>query len=193
VLLTAEELHYLAAAQGLDDVPGLGPLPLDPDDPASVRLMVGTAERSLLARGVDATLLAPLADPAWTVAAELVGEELVGVRGWWPLAEGVAELTRISAVDYELVVVERLASGVAEFLFLHGDDESVNPAGAGEVPKDGLFVHAERLTRVGDGAQGVVLEWVDAGDGPVWVIEPGSVTRTGRAAVLRELLDGHLD
>ena len=194
MLLTAEELHFLAVAQGLDDVPGLGPLPLDPEDPADVRLLVGTAERSLLGRGIDATLLAPLADAEWTALAELDGPELVGTRGWWPLPEGIAELTRTSPFDYELEVIEDLVPSLAEFLFLDGDDdESVTAAQPDEVPDEGMMVRAQRLTRVGEGAEGVVLQWIDAGEGPVWVLEPESVTRTGRAAVLRDLLDGHLD
>ena len=44
IAFTAEELHFLA---GGAPMPGLGPLPLDPSDEAALRLMRGTAERSL--------------------------------------------------------------------------------------------------------------------------------------------------
>ena len=204
MLLTAEELHWLAAAQGLEFVPGLGPPPLDPADPLALRLMLGTAERSLAAGDVAPeaqALLAGLQTPQWTATAEVIGGELMGARGWWPVDGGVAELTQTSPSDYELVVVEALAPSVADFLFLEGDDDAHGPPEpADDARLEALaaeavaIARASRLTRVREGAEGVALEWIDpGGDGPVWVVEDGTVAATGRAAVLRELLDGHLD
>ena len=127
--------------------------------------------------------------------------ELMGARGWWPVDGGVAELTQTSPSDYELVVVEALAPSVADFLFLEGDDDAHGPPEAADdarlealAAEAVAIARASRLTRVREGAEGVALEWIDpGGDGPVWVVEDGTVAATGRAAVLRELLDGHLD
>jgi hypothetical protein len=204
VLLTAEELHWLATAQGLEFVPGLGPPPLDPADPAALRLMLGTAERSLAVGEVAPeaeALLAGLQTPQWTASAEVIGGELMGARGWWPVDGGVAELTQTSPSDYELVVVEALAPSVADFLFLEGDDDVQGPPEPADdarlealAAEAVVIARASRLTRAGEGAEGVALAWIDpGGDGPVWVVEDGTVAATGRAAVLRELLDRHLD
>jgi hypothetical protein len=191
--LTAEELHFLAASQDLEFVPGLGPLALDADDPAALRLMLGTAERSVGARDdLDALrpVLDALTDPHWTVSAELAGTEAVAAYGWWPVPGGVAELCQLSATDYGLDVAGagEFRERVAVFLALEGDDESERPAQADEVPEDATLVRAMRISRAGAGAAGVVLEWADAGEGAVWVVEPEGVTRTGRAAVLKALL-----
>jgi hypothetical protein len=191
--LTAEELHYLAAAQALEFVPALGPLPLDDEDPAARRLLIGTAERSLGARrDLDQLreLLAPLAEPPWTAMAEVAGPDVIAVYGWWPVPAGVAVLSRIAPTDYALDVAAELRANLAGYLALGGDDERAGAAQLDDVPEDATIVRAARLAR---GGEGVALEWADAGDGPVWVVEPDGVTLTGRAAVLRALLDGHLD
>jgi hypothetical protein len=206
VLLTAEELHFLAASLELAYVPGLGALPLDPGDPPSERFMLGTAERSLSARAdvADAVreVLAPLSDPEWAASAEVTGPSLVGARGWWPVADGCAELTQISPTDYELVVIDDFAESFAAFLLLDDGDASVGTAEAADdarlealAAEAVIVAQASRVARAGEGeaAVGVELEWIDPGEGPLWVIADKTVTRTGRAAVLYELLGGDLD
>lgn len=197
--VTAEELHFLAAEAGLESVPGLGPLPLDPADQASMRLMVGTADRSLHAREEEAreamAVLRELSGAGWTVSAD----SSVGGRAWWPVDGRVAQLSRTSPTDYSLELVDDLRASLVSFLRLDGSDEDVGePEFADEerVASLGSTVYcAVVLADAGSRAEGIALEWVDPGSGPVWVVEPieGEVTvsRTGRAAVLKQLLAAH--
>jgi len=213
--LTAEETHFLAAAYGLEVVPGLGPLPLDPEDEASLRLMLGTAARSLIARGLGAydeagtfipaaelePLFAPMADPEWTASAELTTTAETGSRAWCARDGRAVELARTSDTDYALGEVDDVRERLADFLDLGGDDEREGePEPADEKRLDALtsgaamIALATRVNLAGEGVEGVALQWIDpGGDGPVWVVEeaeddgPATVAPTGRAAVLRQL------
>ena len=75
LMLTSEEAHYLAAAAGLETVPGLGPPPVDADREDSRWLLVGTARRSLEGRGLvalgpDGPRAAPPLDKAFETIRE---------------------------------------------------------------------------------------------------------------------------
>jgi hypothetical protein len=196
--LTAEELHLLAAQHGLAAVPGLGPLPLDPADDAALRLMRGTAERSLRARGLleapdVAALLEPLGDPEWFATA--VRSDDTG-RAWCRRGPRATELARLALTDYGLSAVEpeTIRERIADFLDLHDDDAS---EGAPETPDEermralltppAIVVTATRAVH-GDL---LGLQWIDPGDGgPLWRLgdgDPVQVTRTGRAAILATL------
>ncbi|MBE2318826.1 hypothetical protein DVA67_022815 [Solirubrobacter sp. CPCC 204708] len=206
VLLTAEELHFLAGAYELDVVPGLEPLPVDPDDAPAMRLLIGTAARSLVARELGAygaddkfvpaswldPLLETLPDATWSISAEFASAEELGAAAWWGGDGFAVELIRTSFSDYALSLVEDdVRERVGAFLGLTGDDTSVGapePFDAEALREDpSLIARASRLTVVGEGAEGVELEWLDRGDGPVLVIEDDALTPTGRAAVLDEL------
>ena len=121
IAFTAEELHFLA---GGAPIPGLGPLPLDPADEAALRLMRGTAERSLTARGLlgareVTALLEPLIDPDWFATA------VRGTARAWARRQGRAtELAQVGPTDYTLTAVTDIRARIADFLDLHGDDDA---------------------------------------------------------------------
>ena len=180
IAFTAEELHFLA---GGAPIPGLGPLP-----PGDLRLLRGTAERSLTARGllggreVDA-LLEPLIDPDWFATARRGT-----MRAWARRRERTTELVQVGPTDYTLAPVTDIANRIADFLDLHGSDDRVGPP----EPLGRLAPPAEVIeaTRAAPGDI-VALQWIDPGDGgPVWLLsdgDPVQVSRTGRAAVLARL------
>ena len=121
IAFTAEELHFLA---GGAPIPGLGPLPLDADDEAALRLMRGTAERSLTARGLlgareVTALFEPLIDPDWFATAKR------GTARAWARRQGRAtELAQIGPTDYTLTEVTDIRVRIADFLDLHSSDDS---------------------------------------------------------------------
>jgi hypothetical protein len=187
IAFTAEELYFLA---GGAPVPGLGPLPLDPGDDAALRLMRGTAERSLAARGLlgaheVATLLAPLLDPDWFATA------VRGTARAWARRRGLAtELVQVGATDYTLAAVTDIRARIAGFLDLHGDDIT---QGAPEPLDEALLAPPAEVIEATRAAPGdiVALQWIDAGDGGrVWLLgagDPVQVSSTGRAALLARL------
>lgn len=187
IAFTAEELHVLAEGA---PIPGLGPLPLDPSDEAALRLMRGTAERSLIARGllgapeVEA-LLEPLLDPEWFATA--VRES---TRVWARRGARATELAQTGPTDYTLAPVPDVRARIADVLDLHGDDRS---EGDPQPLDEALLAPPAELIAATRAAPGdiVVVQWIDRGDGgPVWVVrggEPVQVASTGRAALLSRL------
>ncbi len=191
IAFTAEELSFLANGA---PIPGLGRLPLDPDDEAALRLMRGTAERSLRARGllgareVDA-LLEPLADPDWFATAARGT-----MRAWARRRDRATELVQVGATDYTLAAVTDIRTRIADFLDLHGDDEA---QGEPETPDEermrALLAPPAQVIEATRAAPGdiVALQWIDPGDGgPVWLLgdgDPVQVSRTGRAALRARL------
>ncbi len=183
IAFTAEELYFLA---GGAPVPGLGPLPLDPDDDAALRLMHGTAERSLTARGLlgareVTALLEPLLDPDWFATA------VRGTARAWARHRGRAtELVQVGATDYTLAPVTDIRARIADFLNLHGDDMTQGPLEPLRAPP----VEVISATRAAPGDI-VALHWIDPGDGGrVWLLcggDPVQVSSTGRAALLARL------
>jgi hypothetical protein len=209
VELTVEELHFLAAAHGLSAVPGLGPLPCEPDDEELLGLLAGTAARSLIGRGLGvydasgefliATELLPLLDvyldPEWVISALRVADGERGARTWTASGPAVTELVQLAAGAYGLVSAapEDVRDLVAEFLELSGDDAGEGEAEQIDESRVSVLVEARRVQLAGEGADGVALSWADPGDGPrVWVLsdeEADSVfgTPTGRRRVLDAL------
>jgi hypothetical protein len=188
IAFTAEELHFLA---GGAPIPGLGPLPLDE---SSLRLMRGTAERSLTARGLlgareVTALLEPLTDPDWFATAKRGA-----ARAWARRRDRATELAQVGPTDYTLTEVTDIRARIADFLDLHSDDESRGlPENPDEQRMQALLAPPAQVieaTRAAPGAI-VALQWIDPGDGgPVWVLsdgDPVQVSRTGRAALLARL------
>jgi hypothetical protein len=198
IALTAEELHFLAAAHGIETVPGLGPLPLDPADGESLRLMRGTAERSLRARGLIgapeiASLLEPVGDPEWFATAVRPDET---ARAWCRRGPRATELARLAPTDYALTALEPagIRARIADYLALHGDDASQDdPETPDEERVRALLAPPAWVGEATRAVHGdiVALQWIDPGDGSsVWLVgggNPVQVTRTGRAAVLARL------
>ena len=180
IAFTAEELHFLA---GGAPIPGLGPLP-----PGDLRLLQGTAERSLTARGllgareVDA-LLEPLIDPDWFATA-CRGT----MRAWARRGDRATELAQVGPTDYTLAPVTDIPNRIADFLDLHGSDDTVGPPEP-LAPLDAP-VEVIEATRAAPGDI-VALQWIEPGDGgPVWLLgdgDPVQVSRTGRAALRARL------
>jgi hypothetical protein len=208
--LTAEELHFLAAAHGLEAVPGMGPLPLDPDDQAELRLMLGTAARSLRARGLGdfgpdggfapvreiAPLFASLADPEWLCIAARWNHRERSSRAWCARGEHVTEVAELAPTDYMLSELDRpaVSERMAAFLELRGDDDG---EGEPETPDEERMralvadpAWIGEASRIVPGSA-LSLQWVDPGDGgPVWLLsdgDPVQIARTGRAAVLARI------
>jgi hypothetical protein len=208
--LTAEELHFLAAAHGLEAVPGMGPLPLDADDPSALRLMLGTAARSLRARGLGdfgpdgvfvpvrdvEPLFAPLADPDWLGTAARWTHSERASRAWCARGESATEVAALAPTDYELLALDRVAvrERIAEFLELHGDDDRESEPETPDRERMSALVAAPawvaEASRLVPGSA-LAFQWVDPGDGgPVWVLSDGDpvrIARTGRAAVLARI------
>ena len=196
--LTAEELHFLVAAHGIEMVPGLGPLPLDPADPESLRLMRGTAERSLRARGLIGApevtaLLEPVGDPEWFATGVRSDDT---ARAWCRRGPCATELARLAPTDYALTELKpaEIRGRVADFLALHGDDASQSdPETPDEERMRALLTPPAWVGEATRAVHGdmVALQWIDPGDGSsVWLLGPGDpvqVTRTGRAAILARL------
>jgi hypothetical protein len=170
IAFTAEELYFLADGT---PVPGLGPLPLGDE---SLRLMRGTAERSLTARGLlgareVTALLEPLLDPEWFATA-IRGTR----RAWARRRDRATELVQVGPTDYTLAPVTDIPSRIADFLGLHGSERLPAP-------------EVIEATRAAPGDI-VALQWIDPGDGgPVWVLsgDPAQASRTDRAALLARL------
>ncbi len=191
IAFTAEELHFLA---GGAPIPGLGPLPLDADDEAALRLMRGTAERSLTARGLlgareVTALFEPLIDPDWFATAKR------GTARAWARRQGRAtELAQLGPTDYTLTEVTDIRARIADFLDLHSEDDSRGlPATPDEQRMQALLAPPAEVIEATRAAPGdvVTLQWIDPGDGgPVWLLsdgDPVQVSRTGRAALLATL------
>jgi len=191
IAFTAEELHFLA---GGAPIPGLGPLPLDADDEAALRLMRGTAERSLTARGLlgareVTALIEPLADPEWFATA------IRGSARAWARRRGRAtELAQVGPTDYTLAAVTDIRARIADFLDLHSEDDSRGlPETPDEQRMQALLAPPAQVIEATRAAPGdiVALQWIDPGDGgPVWLLgdgDPVQVSRTGRAALLARL------
>jgi hypothetical protein len=187
IAFTAEELYFLA---GGAPVPGLGPLPLDPDDEAALRLMRGTAERSLTARGLlgareVTALLEPLLDPDWFATARRGT-----ARAWARRSDRATELVQEGATDYTLGPITDIRGRIADFLDLHGDDIT---QGAPQPLDAALFSPGAEVIEATRAAPGdiIALQWIDPGDGPrVWLLggdDPVQVSSTGRAALLSRL------
>ena len=196
--LTSEELHFLAAAHGIETVAGLGPLPLDPADAASLRLMRGTAGRSLRARGLIespeiASLLEPVGDPEWFATAVRSDKT---ARAWSRRGPRVTELARLAPTDYALSALDpaSIRGRIADFLALHGDDAGqAEPETPDEERMRALLAPPAWVGEATRAVHGdmVALQWIDPGEGgSVWLLsggDPVQVTRTGRAAILARL------
>lgn len=187
IAFTAEELYLIT---GGAPIPGLGPLPLDPDDEQALRLMRGTAARSLTARGLlgareVTALLAPLLDPDWFATGRR-GR----MRAWARRRGRATELVQEGATDYTLAPVTDIRSRIADFLDLCGDDIS---QGVPEPFHEALLTPPAEVIEATRAVHGdiVALQWIDRGDGgPVWLVhggDPVQVSSTGRAAILARL------
>jgi hypothetical protein len=188
IAFTAEELYLLADGT---PIPGLGPLPLDE---SSLRLMRGTAERSLIARGLlgareVTALLDPLADPDWFATA-VRGTR----RAWARRGDRATELVQVGPTDYTLAAADDLPARIADFLDLHGTDDTIDdPETPDEARMRALLAPPAELIETTRAARGdiVALQWIDPGDGgPVWLLsdgDPVQVSRTGRAALRARL------
>jgi hypothetical protein len=213
VELAVEELHFLAAAHGVAAVPGLGPLPAEPDDEKLLNFLAGTAARSLIARGLGiydaagefqmATELIPLfdafAEPDWIVSAIRLSPDERGSRTWTARGSDVAGLLQLSVGHYALVSrdLDDVPFDIEEFLELTGEDDGEDEPVELDESSVGVLVEARRVVRVGEGVEGVAFEWVDRGDGGrVLVLSedhsddedaPVMVVPTGRRRLLAQL------
>lgn len=127
--VTPEELHCLGALGGAPAIPGLRPMPAY--DEVTARLALGSALRSLEARGLlDDTepaleertrgVIETLAHPEWSVLTCAAHAAGVDLRSFAAKGASAAALTPLSSGDYELEVFERdrLIDAVLSFLAL---------------------------------------------------------------------------
>ena len=197
--LTAEELHCLAALCDLSQVTGLAPMPFA-DDPSAEPLLLGTALRSLGARGLIAgdvvsrevaDALAVVRTPERALALQRGGEGGIGIRSFWLSGGRAIELRRVAEHDYLLTSFD--PAGLADRFVA-----AAELAGAvnGRVPGGGLRLARAALLAALAGSQapglpvlddaslweaswmedgpepeGGSLSWLDAGPGGAWRID----------------------
>lgn len=206
VELSVEELHFLAAAHGVAAVPGLAPLPTDE---ASLKLLAGTAARSLVGRGLGvyagdeflmATELIGLFDvflePDRVISATLAGADERGLRTWTCAGSAVTALAQLGASEYGLVAIapEDVHGEVASFLELTDADDGEGEPEELDPSRVAFIAEAARVVQAGERVQGVALSWADLGDGGrVYVLEGQADDErvigvpTGRRRVLTQL------
>lgn len=185
VRLTAEQTYFLMALVGIERPVGLDPLPVDPEEPAARRLMLGAASRSLASAGVIAArgddarvadpmeqLLRALGAPRVLIRGLRASPDRVDRRLWGVDDEGAGSAEKTSDSDYRIRGLAAGAVGddlVRWAAFPTGGPVSSEPPAAAD--GWGALVEFERIEQT---ASRIVAETITVGiaaDGGCWLIE----------------------